>query len=250
MLDKFHNSNSEHGLDLVAYIYGEMDETARARFESHLAGCDVCAVELGSYADARLGVIEWRRNDFEPLSTPAMIIPDSQPAATLVGGRPRRSWMAWIETVYALPGLARVGMGLAAAAILLGVFYFVFVPDNAPSSVENITGKTAAPAEQQKPVASPSSDQPDRVETAKKSEFEPGAVATSIHRTAVARSNAKAQTAALHQTPAIRNYRKIGPLEAVTPKTQPAPTLNTFEEEEDTTLRLSDLFSQVGPKKK
>ena len=68
MLDKFHNSDSEHGIDLVAYIYGEMDDAARDRFETHLAGCDKCAFELGSYADARLGVIEWRRNDFETLA--------------------------------------------------------------------------------------------------------------------------------------------------------------------------------------
>ena len=58
MLDKLHNSGSGHEADLVSYMYGEMDPAARHRFESHLETCDLCAVELGAYADARLGFIE------------------------------------------------------------------------------------------------------------------------------------------------------------------------------------------------
>ena len=30
-----------------------------------------CAIELGAFADARLSIIKWRRNDFEHLATPA-----------------------------------------------------------------------------------------------------------------------------------------------------------------------------------
>lgn len=246
MLDKFHNSDSEHGIDLVAYIYGEMDDAARDRFETHLAGCDKCAFELGSYADARLSVIEWRRNDFEPLATPAMIIPESQPVATPASAPQRRSWTAWIESIYALPGLARAGFGLAAAAILIGVLYFAFVPKKSVDTGVSIADKTSVPTEPQKLEVAPV---PEQTVAVKKAEYEPGLVSTAARRSAAPRSNARSQTASLRQTPVIRNYRRIGPLEAVTQKAQTVPRLNSFEVEEDTTLRLSDLFSQVDRKK-
>jgi len=253
MLDDFHNSGPGHEADLVSYMYGEMDGMARERFESHLSTCDSCAFELGGYADARLGVIEWRRNDFDHLATPAIIIPDSQPARALVAERPKSIWAGWLETIYTLPRLAQAGMGLAAAALLIGIFYLGFMPGRPIAGSETLAGKnqTTSPAPQERVIA-PAPINMDQASNQPKGPFKPSPVEVKERQSGVGRSNVRPQRAIMHQTPVMRNYRKLGSLEAVTltPKTQAAPTLNTFDEEEDTTLRLSDLFSQVSPRKK
>ena len=250
MLDKLHNASSHHGLDLVAYMYGEMDDAARDRFESHLAACDECAVELGGYADARLGVIEWRRNDFEPLATPAIIIPDTQSVTTLVAERPRRSWTDWIGSIAALPAMARAGIGLAAAALLIGILYFALAPGRLDNGGQSIATVPAPSADQ--PVSFPELAIPEQAAVGKEAEIGTPRMASDDRPRTVVRSSERPQRAALRQTPASRNYHRIGPLEAVTltPSSRTSPRLNTFEEEEDTTLRLSDLFSQVGQRKK
>ena len=253
MLDKLHNSGPGHEADLISYMYGEMDVAGRDRFESHLATCDSCAVELGAFADARLGVIEWRRNDFDHLATPAIIIPEPQPERTLVAERPRSIWAGWLETIFSLPRMTQAGMGLAAAALLMGVLYFA-LPTGKPGNGGNsiVEKKVTSPIEQRKPENMSSPTLPDQAVVQKKSEFGTAQIDVKDRRPTGSKLVDRPQRITLHQTPVMRNYRRLGPLEAVvvTPKVQTAPTLNTFEEEEDTTLRLSDLFSQVGPRKK
>jgi anti-sigma factor RsiW len=125
MKNGHHNFNGDHGPELVTYIYGEMDDRARASFESHLAGCDDCAAELASVSDARLGVIEWRRNDFDHLSTPAIILPASEPAFSIAPVSAGRSGIAALfESIFSLPVIARVGVGLATAAVVVGIIYY------------------------------------------------------------------------------------------------------------------------------
>src|SRR5689334_12711894 len=127
MFDNYHNSNPNHGTDLISYIYGEMDEAGQNAFESHLATCDKCAIELGEYSNARLGVVEWRRNDFEHLATPAIIIPSLQPASLVAAERKPGIFASVIEAIGALSGFAQASLGLAAAALLIGIFYFVLI---------------------------------------------------------------------------------------------------------------------------
>src|SRR5689334_20861023 len=110
MFDKFHNSDGSHGAELLTYIYGEMDECAREVFESHLERCDECAVELGAISDARLGVIEWRRGDFERLETPAMVVPGLYGDRTVSRSTEKAgAFAALIESLSTLSAYARAG---------------------------------------------------------------------------------------------------------------------------------------------
>src|SRR5262249_24118039 len=146
MFDKDHNLNGDHGTDLIAYIYGELDESARNAFELHLERCDECAVELGAMSDARLGVVEWRREDFEHLATREIVIPDLRPVVT-----PEREkvgiFAAFIDFIAASSAFARAGVGVATAALLFGVIYFAVGPNG-----------TDRVAETPKNVAAPSKD--------------------------------------------------------------------------------------------
>lgn len=46
--------------DLIAYLYGELNEKATARFEKHLVSCAACREELASFSRVRVAIGEWR----------------------------------------------------------------------------------------------------------------------------------------------------------------------------------------------
>jgi hypothetical protein len=51
----------ERGNDLIAFLYGEMDESASQDFEGHLLSCNECESELGDFRQIRSSVVSWRQ---------------------------------------------------------------------------------------------------------------------------------------------------------------------------------------------
>lgn len=51
----------ERGIDLIAFLYGEIDEPAARDFESHLKKCADCKSELGAFKEVRSSVVAWRQ---------------------------------------------------------------------------------------------------------------------------------------------------------------------------------------------
>jgi anti-sigma factor RsiW len=86
---------------LVSYLYDDLGDAERSRFESHLRGCDECRDELNGLRGVRADLISWTppQPDFgfrvvrEPKVLPM----------------PARSWRAWYTPA----------AGLAAAAVLV-----------------------------------------------------------------------------------------------------------------------------------
>jgi len=228
----------DHGIGLVAYMYGELDQASRAAFETHLAACDECAFELGSFADARLGVIEWRREDFDPLATPVILVPDTQPVAAFAD-RPAAVGSAqglW-ESLLSWPLFARVGTGLAAAALVAGAVYFTAVSrqpaevaDQKPAVINNSPATT--PKEPVKEVVryepAPEQKRPAPLKSEKVIDRHP---------------TPRIQLASSRTT--IRSASPAGVRTRVQASTK-APRLNNVEEEEDKSLRLTDLFAEIG----
>jgi hypothetical protein len=245
MFDRNHNSNGNHGADLISYLYGEMDENTRSAFESHLAQCDGCAVELGAFSDARLGVVEWRRNDFDRLATPEIAISRETTRVALAPLREKKGLFASLaELIGSASVFAKVGVGLAAAALLIGFVYFALVPPsgNRDIAVKKVD-KSAETSVQNESVADK------RKEVAVLPDKTPKHIVTPavVHPTPVVKHrSANIQLAVSY--PKVRNnvIRRIG---SETAK-KVAPRLNLYDEEEDRTLRLSDLFSEIGPVKK
>src|SRR3954471_9107038 len=153
MLNGHHNFEQEHGLELVSYIYGELSDDRRSAFESHLQACDECVLELANYSDARLGVIEWRREDFDHLATPEVVITESQPEYVHAGGR--RGLAAVLDSIFRLPIFAQAGLGLAAAALAIAMVYFAgFTPAGSDNLASNSSLVVQAPAHIEDPVRS------------------------------------------------------------------------------------------------
>jgi len=51
----------ERGNDLIAFLYGEIDEGAARNFERHLLNCAECEAELGAFKQIRSSVGAWRQ---------------------------------------------------------------------------------------------------------------------------------------------------------------------------------------------
>ncbi|MBA2528292.1 MAG: zf-HC2 domain-containing protein [Pyrinomonadaceae bacterium] len=51
----------ERGNDLIAFLYGEIDEHAARDFERHLLNCAECESELGAFKQIRSSVGAWRQ---------------------------------------------------------------------------------------------------------------------------------------------------------------------------------------------
>jgi anti-sigma factor RsiW len=90
---------------LIAYVYGECDDTQRAAVEAHLATCAACADEVGGFGRVRTTLSEWTppdrvgsfrlvREEEVGAQTPARIL------------RPARWWQAPV------PALAKVAAGI------------------------------------------------------------------------------------------------------------------------------------------
>lgn len=232
-----HHNFHDDGIGLVSYIYGELDAASRSAFEAHLTECDECVFQLAAFADARLGVVEWRRADFDVLEMPVILIPDNSPF------QPAREgiFSGYAKSLTALPLFARAGIGLAAAALLVTLIYFSLPK---PRSNEEIavnsnsgmpTVKTKGP-EIEGPSAS--ATQPDVFAQDKRD------IQDAPHFARREPSVSRGTTASrqLRVSTPVQTRKRNPQMQAVTP----APRLNTFEEDDDKSLRLTDLFAEIG----
>jgi hypothetical protein len=249
MFDRNYNSNGNHGVDLISYIYGEMDEHARSVFESHLERCDECAVELGAMSDARLGVVEWRRNDFDHLALPEILIPQESPEIARVPIHEKKGVFAGLtEWIGAASVFAKAGVGLATAALLIGVVYFAFVQRMSTDTVVGVNRdkdvpETVASKEENK---APENKRPDIAEKQPIEHNEIRDVTPGRSSSPVRSRSVNARQLAANPSKLRTNDRKLKSEMAV----KTVPRLSSYDEEEDRTLRLSDLFGQVGPVRK
>lgn len=61
MEDRLSRAKCERGNDLIAFLYGEVDEREARDFEHHLQNCSECKVELSSFRQLRESVVAWRQ---------------------------------------------------------------------------------------------------------------------------------------------------------------------------------------------
>ncbi|CAN5721797.1 hypothetical protein BH18ACI4_BH18ACI4_12440 [soil metagenome] len=59
----------ERGNDLIAFLYGEIDERSARDFEEHLLNCAECESERGAFKQIRSSVIAWRQESLGATAT-------------------------------------------------------------------------------------------------------------------------------------------------------------------------------------
>ena len=217
--------------DAVLYLYGELPDAECALFESHLLDCTACTDEFAAMASARYEVYDWKKIEFDPIATPRFEIPFDEPVDAA-------SWTDRIRYAFgrgwAIPGLAVAGLAVVSIFALTFLLFSGETNDVASSTgaVDNSTiGNVAAV-----PVGIPSVQAP--VADGEVRDTRPPEEAGRDRIAPVVRS-------ALRTT---RNVNSTQPKRTVTkPESTRAvkvdvPRLNGFPDDEDTSLRLAELF--------
>lgn len=242
---KTNNNNGNSGCfsheDLVSYLYGEILEADRARLDLHLAECRNCTEGFAALSESRFSVYEWKRDEFEALATPEIVGPwKDKKNSTVVT-------VSWIERIKQLitanPSVAFAAAALIMLAVVvwLGFLNFRGVADqDQASQPKNLNEQNPVVTSPDKVVPSP---EVAVVEPKQKSEITTRKQKTEStghpFRTEVA-------TVANHVRTTQHNQRLA---DGGIKKTQIArriPNLSGIEEDEDTTIRLADLFAEVG----
>jgi hypothetical protein len=224
MFRKNKKLNCEFGASAVEYIYGEMGEQRLAVFESHLPGCDGCIAELAEVSEARFKVYEWRRSAFEPLTTPIIRIPYNEPAAAL----------GVIDRVWGAMSGSRVWAAGGFAACMAVAFWMAFsagpstdLPSVAANSAE--VAPAASTIEPRRHVVEMPM-QPERSEigrvTPAPAQFVKARAAPKSPRTQIAQ----------RRTPSRNNIDR----------STAVPTLSGYLTEVDSSLRLAEVFDDIG----
>jgi hypothetical protein len=219
----------EFAADIVPYMYGELAPSECLVFESHLLECGDCTDEFAVVSGARYEVYDWKRSEFDLLPTPAFEIPyrSVEPAP-----------VTWIEkiriafsTPWAAPGLA------FATVVVLSVFGgAVYFSGSGDASIAlNNTNKEPV-------VSQPAIDSArTQGEPALVEREEPVTVVEPKPQVvrATPRSNQPRRTVKRAET--VRSVET----RATVATDRRAPRLNEFNEDEDTSLRLAQLFDDI-----
>lgn len=205
--------------DMLAYLYNEMVPVDRERFESHLADCGRCIDDFAELSQSRYPVFEWKKAEFDPLPTPRIAIEYKASASA--------SWVQKVRQAFAFK--PTLGFGAAAATVLAAIVTAVMLFGGSASDQE--LAREIEPAASPVRVASdvvPSGDETAEVRSQEQvPPVAPKAVQTSTTN-----------------RPAVRTAKP----RASQPKKpdRAVPVISALEDEEDDSLRLTDIFDEIG----
>ncbi|MEJ7623057.1 MAG: zf-HC2 domain-containing protein [Pyrinomonadaceae bacterium] len=229
MLNNGNNGGCDFADLVVSYIYDEATAGERHVFESHLTSCTSCTDEFASISEARFSVFEWRREEFDSLPTPLIAIPCTAEASSLLDTV--RGWLTF-------PVLSA-----AAAMVLLslGIGYFSVqlsdsneIAENAAAITRPSVGETIDPS-----PALPLEREVDG--------FSDPGISEKLHVPESGEADRAMTTRPSRQSSAKGVARRVSrQLAASAAKNTRAPVLSSYEDTEDKSLRLSDLFDDDG----
>ncbi|HRI03117.1 MAG TPA: hypothetical protein PLL77_05200 [Pyrinomonadaceae bacterium] len=235
MLDNSNKNGCKFTDEIVSYMYDEIGESERNKFEEHLVDCTVCTDEFAGISNARFSMYEWRKEEFAHLPTPNIVIPYHQKVEAIGFFARLRDLM----TLSGWPAAATVAAGLILSIGLS--FAAINYLGGGQEMASNIPTNVAVP-----PVVSPDNkvQAPDPVRNGNENVLVGN---TDDRQVRPLRASFNAQRP--------RNERAVTtvskrPNDAVvrnpSATTAKAPALTNYDDTDDKSLRLSDLFDEGG----
>lgn len=69
------NFNCEFAAETLDFLYGELNDARKKAFHIHLNECTECAGEIRDFSGLRFSIREWKAAEFDKLTTPVISIP-------------------------------------------------------------------------------------------------------------------------------------------------------------------------------
>lgn len=253
-----HKQNCEFAEESIAYLYGELDESNKAKFDLHLENCVNCAGEINAFSSIHSSIQNWKAAKFDALSTPIIEIPTDLQQKSVKEATGSSSWLMNLRERFSFTrSWIQVG---AFAALLIGLglgIYFLNFSNQKEFAVEKPDNKTiinGSPAfnnefakadmpdsnsQDGNDSKQPKVESPVNVENLPTKKAIPSKVSTNPK---ISENNRKTPEKILNREnkmpKTIKNILSV--------KIRNVPKLNTLPEEaEDEDLRLTDLFDEI-----
>lgn len=241
MFSKNHNSSCAFGEQIVTYIYDEANAKERKEFESHLMNCLPCADEIAGFGLVRSSINQWRKEEFFALESPALQIPVTL-TQTVKSGK-----LSWIDEFRKLFSFSPAWVGgFAALLICLGLVWLFF------GNSKNEMIAEVPPIVEEKPIEQPKEENA----FVKSQDEKPVEIPQNVKQVEQKTVAPKNQTIKAVNMPKLKSVRpKMDGATAEnknkksnTNQKKDAPTLVEMSEEDDKSLRLAELFDEIGSK--
>jgi Putative zinc-finger len=266
MNDNHQNPNCSFAEEIVSYIYGEIGAGEKTAFENHLASCSNCSKEVAEFRNISFSIGAWRDTEFSQMKTPVIEIPYETPQTIIEKESVSASWLPRLRQLFSLsPAWTTASAAMAALVLCVGLVFVVskFSDDKVLVAVGNVNAaKTAVsptpesinkpinenPADNSpKPSNNSETDSPNdsiRPELTKEPKNSTQTAIVPVRtadprKTKIVRQNAETVTSVRQNLP-NKDKNNVKPVQ-----TKKAPALNNFEEDEDESLRLADLFAEL-----
>lgn len=255
-----HNSNScAFAEQIVSYLYDEAGAPEKIEFETHLSNCAACADELSGFGVVRSSISEWRNEEIFALEMPALEIPilktvnfiDKSTVSAESG-----SWLANLRNLFSLsPKLAFGSAAFAVLFVCVGLTLVILnfsnngeiAANSNQSSKQELASNVNVIKEEARPVSNPDENNPEiknapanekseqaKIESKKDSAVKVSNNAPKQKLSPPKPNNTVAENKANNKKNKTNNIQK-----------QEIPKLSDFDEVEDESLRLADLFSEI-----
>lgn len=265
--DNHKNSSCDFAGTLVLYLYGEAPKPESIEFEGHLKNCLNCADELESFAALRNSLFEWKE-DFTAIKTPAFVLPNEKQrkfAKEVTNGNEKRPRFSDFGKLFSF--FPKLAAGFAVAAICFGLFLFALRFSQNNELVQNDLNTINSNASfqvidkkiQQAEESGLSGNSDDNPVKAQKSENKNLSEKAATPARFDGSRNSSVKISGISQT-AAKNYKstqnkiksqtirekQVYNSQRLTATSKKNPTLVEVGDEEDDSMRLADLFEEVG----
>ena len=265
MLNNNHrNSICAFAEPLISYLYDESGAAEKAEFETHLANCSACRNELAEFGAARTAMQEWRTLEFDILPTPAFEIPSPEHQIKMPVADVSPSWFAGWRQIFAFkPALAMSGLIVLIALFGIGLMSVRFQNQNGEIA-ENSANAGNLKIADDEPMTAKIEESPKQIETVPET-VEPEKSNPSVASAPLKSASKKPFSAPISPMTTIKdstNAARNGAPEIIPSKAAPVtnradsksiltanskvPHLSDTEDEEDNSVRLADLFDEIG----
>ena len=265
MLNNNHkNSSCGYTEQMVSYFYDEINQAKKAVFEAHLTNCPDCTDELVGFRFVRSSLMEWRDEEFFKLEAPVFEIPTIRTVSQSVESD-SRSWFSDFRKMFSFNPMTATAV-LAALIVCVGLVFIAFNSSN-NSEVAEVESKNsekiaASPTvdkrnEQPKetiaqdnsdeslPGKSPKSTGAESKDSQslpiREKRFAPGDSVVKIS------DNTKNNSEKPETVRNVKETNKENKKPTAVQK-QRVPNLTNFDDDEDESVRLADLFEEIGTK--
>lgn len=238
MLNNANSNNCGYADEILSYIYDEIGGAERLEFETHLAGCTPCTDEFAEISHARFSVFEWRKEEFAHLSTPDIVIPYIAKARVVE----ENESVGFLAGLRGLLGIASWPVAVAASLLIcLGIgFVAMNYFDN---SGEQIAANVNVPVVASPIVNSVPVQNPPTITKVEDPEIRvtnsPKVVTTPHEIRPIKVVEIRQPRTDRHMTAETQR-----PYNNISQPNREAPVLNNYDDSDDKSLRLSDLFDE------